>query len=466
MQYFYKVGILYTLILFLDRIDLTILNVAMPTLAKTFGVNSLYLEWISLSFLIGLSIAISISAWLGERFGYKEIFILSVAGFGIFSLFCALSNSFEMFVLYRFIQGFFGGIIIPSGNAILYMSCEKKDYAKVTTFVFMPTLIAPAIAPYLGGTILKYFSYKFIFFINVPICLLICVASWIILRKHTPDDNNKFDFIGFALSGLFYISFFCSVSLVSQGRLNYALVIGIVAVILFLCFVGFELRSSTPIVNIRYLYLPTFRSATLVQMFFQMSHFGSLLILNLYFQSGLGFSPQHTGMILAFQPIGSIIVGLPSRYVFDKIGAIVPVVFGLIGVGLITPAMLLIVDNSDASFYLAICLSLARGLCSGWVGKIIQSVSLYDAASSIDIGRMSSMFSIARQLSIGLGICFGMLVLNLNNLFYGFDYLNHILPRHDVVQLFTPNFIAIALFCLAGSICAFGMDNKGIKAKM
>ncbi len=87
------------------------------------------------------------------------------------------SDAIQAFVLSRFWQGFFGGIIIPAGNAILYMSCNKSNYAKVTNFVFLPTLLAPAIALFLGGIIIQYFSYKWIFYINLPICAVIYYFS-------------------------------------------------------------------------------------------------------------------------------------------------------------------------------------------------------------------------------------------------------------------------------------------------
>ena len=102
IEYHYKIAIIYTLILFLDRIDLTILNVAIPTLTTVFDIPIELAEWFSISFLIGLSIAIVISSWLGENFGYKKVFIFSVAGFAVFSFGCSIAGSFEIFVISRF----------------------------------------------------------------------------------------------------------------------------------------------------------------------------------------------------------------------------------------------------------------------------------------------------------------------------------------------------------------------------
>lgn len=454
IAYHYKIAIIYTLILFLDRIDLTILNVAIPTLTTVFGIEIELAEWFSISFLIGLSIAIGISSWLGESFGYKKIFIFSVIGFAIFSLGCSLADSFEMFIFARFLQGFFGGIIIPSGNAILYMSCDKKDYAKVTNFVFLPTLIAPAVAPYLGGTLLKYFSYKSIFYINLPICVAIAILAFFVINENHKFDKKSFDFKGFFVSGLLYVVFFTGISFISQSKFSTAIQFLIVAAILAFWFVKLERKAEHPIWDFKYLKLPFLRKSLLIQLFFGMSHFGSFFIIGLYLQLGLGFSPQNTGIIIAMQAIGAIIVTVPSKHLFYKIGPTLVLGFGILGVAITTPLLLLISSNNQL---LPACIIMfMRGLCSGWVGTPLRALSMHDSGiSKQDIGRIGSLFDIIRQLSISLGVCVSSLFIGLSNLYFKFDYLHECIGYACSLKLFGGGILIISLFSLMGSKIAF-----------
>jgi MFS family permease len=411
-------------------------------------------EWFSISFLIGLSIAIGISSWLGENFGYKKVFIFSVAGFAVFSLGCSLAGSFEMFVISRFLQGFFGGIIIPVGNAILYMSCDKKDYAKVTAFVFLPTLIAPAIAPYIGGTLLKYFSYKSIFYINLPICLAIVIVAFFVINENHKFDKKSFDFKGFFVSGVLYAVFFTGVSFVSQNKFAMALQFLTIAAFLALWFVKIEQKTEHPIWDFKYLKLKLFRQVMLIQLFFQMSHFGSFFIVGLYLQLGLGFSPQHTGIIIAMQAVGAIIARLPAKYILvnkpDK-----KISLGCFGVAFMTP-LILFISNSEQIFF-ACFIMLFRGILSGWVGPNLQYLSMSVATNKVEIGRLGSITNIARQLSISLGICVSSLLIGLSNLYFKFDYINQCIGYSCSLRLFGGGILIISVFSLIAAKIAFNI---------
>jgi EmrB/QacA subfamily drug resistance transporter len=457
----YQIAIIYTLILFLDRIDLTIVNVAIPTLSKLFNIDIALTDWLSTSFLIGLSISIGISSWLGESYGYKKIFISSIFGFAFFSLACSFSSTFYQFVFSRFLQGLCGGIIIPTGNAILYMSCEKNDYAKVTNFAFLPTLLAPAIAPYLGGIIMKYYSYQAIFFINLPICLIIGILGWIIIKEQHKFEKEKLDFLGFVVSSFTYIFFFTALSYISKTNFIYASYLMVVSLLLGYALIKIEKNKEHPLINFKYFKNDFFLKATLIQLFFQMSHFGSFFIIGLYLQIGLGFTPVQAGLIIAMQALGAIIVTIPSKHIFYKKGAIFPIAGGLIGISIITPLILLISSNSQ--IIPACIIMLARGLFSGWVGTPLHTISMFDSnISKKDIGRIGSMFNIARQLSISLGVGISAVLIGVTNGFYKFNYTNQVLGYCNSVKLFCIGILSVSIFCLIGAYFAFKLNNQKI----
>jgi EmrB/QacA subfamily drug resistance transporter len=455
---YYKIAIIYTLILFLDRIDITIINVAIPTLSQLFNINLALTDWLSTSFLIGVSISIAVSSWLGEKYGYKKIFINAVFGFGILSLACAFSSNFYQFIIFRFLQGIFGGIIIPTGSAILYMSCEKKDYAKVTAFAFLPTLIAPAIAPYLGGIILKYFSYRVIFYINIPICILVALLGMLVIKDQFKFQSEKFDFRGFFMSSLLYIGFFVDLSFISQNNLLHAFIITPFVILLAIVFFYTEKKTINPLINFNYFKNELFLKANLIQMFFQMSHFGSFFIIGLFLQVGLGFSPAQAGLVIAMQALGAMIVTIPSKELFYTKGVVFPLSVGLIGISLVTPCILFISSATD--IFLACIIMFIRGLCSGWIGTPLHTMSMLDQnIDKKDLGRIGGMFNITRQLSISLGICISAVFIGITNYFYHFDYLHHTLGYSNALKLFSLGIFTISLFCWIATYLTFKIDN-------
>jgi hypothetical protein len=220
-----------------------------------------------------------------------------------------------------------------------------------------------------------------------------------------------------------------------------------------------EKKVLNPIWDFKYLQLKLFRQSLLIQLFFQMSHFGSFFVIGLYLQLAIGFSPIQTGIIIAMQALGAIIVAIPSKNLFYKMGARVPIIFGLIGVSIITPLILLI--GSIEQFYLAGAIMLLRGLMSGWVGTPLHTISMNDASlQKIDLGRIGSIFNISRQLSISLGVCVSALIIGVTNLFLNLDYLHQALSYNDSLKLFGGAIAIISLFCAMGAAVGFGIEEE------
>jgi MFS family permease len=192
LQHKHIVALLYSVALFLDRLDLTIVNITLPTLSRVFHVSLTATDWVNLSFLLALAIAIPISCWLGQRFGFKKIFILSVLLFGAGSTLCAWAPNITALILLRFIHGIGGGMLIPVGMTILYKTYDKSEYASITSFTFLPALVAPAIAPFLGGILLDAWNWQAVFLLSAPICLLLAVVAVLFLRNDEKKTASRF----------------------------------------------------------------------------------------------------------------------------------------------------------------------------------------------------------------------------------------------------------------------------------
>ncbi|MBA2648305.1 MAG: MFS transporter, partial [Legionella sp.] len=134
IEYRYIVAAIYAIVLFLDRLDLTIVNITLPTLAEYFNVPITQTEWINTAFLLALAISIPISGWAGDRFGVKKVFIIATSLFGLSSLLCAFSPNLTVMALLRFLQGLGGGVIIPVGMTMVYRVFDRSEYASITSF--------------------------------------------------------------------------------------------------------------------------------------------------------------------------------------------------------------------------------------------------------------------------------------------------------------------------------------------
>ncbi len=461
MTYIYKIGIIYILILFLDRIDLTVLNVAIPTLTQVFGINISLAEWFSVSFLIGLTIAMSVSAWLGEKFGYKKVFISSVTLFCFFALCCSWVGSFELFILSRFFQGFFGGVIIACGNSILYFSCNKDEYGKITNFVFTATLLAPALAPIIGGTLLQYFSYKWIFYINFPICLIVVILSIFVIKDKNIFEKPCLDYKGVISSSILYICFFVGVSMLSLGKIGYALLLMLMAIFFALIFFKIEQKVKNPICDFSYFKRELFTKAVLIQLFFQMSHFGSFFIIGLFLQVGIGFTPQQAAITISMQALGAILIKLPPlTYLYANIKLKHQLMTGLLGVTIITPIILLVF--SQKYLYLACFIMFFRGIFSGLIGGWVATMGIYEAKDKVEIGRMGDMFIIFRQLSISLGMCVSTLAIEISRFFGKINYLNFQTMYQKALYLFGLGIAIISIFCVICAWICYKINNDEI----
>ena len=199
-MYELRVAIIYAIVWFIDLLDGSILNVALPTIAHAFKITAPDAEWAIIGFLLALTVAIPISSWLGESYGVKRIFIISQLLYTASSLGCGFAFSLNQLVFCRIVQGAAGGLLIPVGMTILIRSISPAKWSTATSRINMVTLIAPAMGPLLAGYIIDIFDWRWLFFIKLPLLVVCLFVSYIWIA---PDGDQKrsqpFDWAGFTL---------------------------------------------------------------------------------------------------------------------------------------------------------------------------------------------------------------------------------------------------------------------------
>jgi len=309
---------------FMSILDTTIVNVALATLARELHSSLTTIQWVATGYLLSLAIVIPLSGWMSERFGSKRIWMVSVAVFGIGSALCGLAWSAESLIAFRIVQGIGGGMIMPVGMSLLAQTAGPTRVGRVMAVIGVPMLLAPVFGPVIGGLILDNASWRWIFYVNVPIVLLALVlAARLLTSDQGRSDAGRLDWVGVALlpPGLAAIVFGLS-EVESHGGIGSPLAWVPIALgfALLALFAWHGWHAERPLVDVRLFAQRCFRPAALSITLAGAALFGSILVLALYFQVARGETPLSTGLLLAPQGLGAAAVMPISGRLTDRLG--------------------------------------------------------------------------------------------------------------------------------------------------
>jgi EmrB/QacA subfamily drug resistance transporter len=391
--------------------DLTIVNVALPTLGRDFGTsNATTLEWVVTGYLLSLAIWIPASGWIGDRFGTKKTFLFALAAFTVCSALCGLSWSMGSLIAFRILQGVGGGMLTPVGTAMLFRAFPPSERARASTILTIPTVVAPALGPILGGWLVDSVTWRAIFWVNIPIGIIGFAFSLLFLREHTEERAGAFDGWGFVLSGagLALVLFALSRGPNSGWTSPIVLASGVIGTLCFVMLVVVELRIREPMLQLRLFANRLFRTSNLAFFMAMASLLSQFLLLTLFLQQLAGLSALQAGLAVLPFSIGTIVSAPIVGSIYPRIGPRRLIAVGLLGAA-VTSAMFLAVDLKTS--LATICgIMLVRGLAYGAVFVPVQ-VATYATISSRDTGRASSLFSTNRQVAQSIGVAIAVTVL-------------------------------------------------------
>ena len=244
------VAIVYVSALFLDILDTTIVNVAIPALGRELRTESA--EWVVLGYTLSLAVWIPTSGWLGDRFGTKRVFLFALMAFTCGSLLCGAAQTIGQLIAFRVIQGIGGGMLTPVGLAMLFRAFPPAERARAAMLIMIPTLAAPALGPVLGGLIVTNISWRWIFLVNFPIGLVALWFGWRHLQEHRHPATGRFDIAGFALSASALALIVYTLSDGPHSGWSSPLVVtcGVVGVLAAIVMTVVELRIPSPMLDL------------------------------------------------------------------------------------------------------------------------------------------------------------------------------------------------------------------------
>jgi EmrB/QacA subfamily drug resistance transporter len=389
--------------IFMTGIDMHIVNVALPTLSEAFGVPLTDVQWTVIAYLLTLAIVIPASGWIGDRIGTKRTFLFALALFTVASALCGMAQSLPELVAARALQGVGGGLLTPTGTSMLYRAYPPEQRARVARTLMLPILIGPGAAPILGGVLTETLSWRWIFLINVPVGIVMCLFAYLFVVEHRPSPGGRLDVLGLVLSGL-------GLSLVlyaiSEGSvLGWAspaiLGAGTGGIVLLWLFARESLRRPDPILRLRLLREPLLRATNIVFPLTTGVFLGSLYLTPIFLQQVMGESPIRSGTTTFVEVIGVAVGSQTLGRLYPRIGPRAMCTIGGICLTLYLAAFLLVDDSTS--------LWIVRGLMFfGGVGNsgtfLAIQTSMFSNISSADTGHASAIYNTQRQSSIAINI--------------------------------------------------------------
>jgi EmrB/QacA subfamily drug resistance transporter len=313
-------------------LDATIVNVALPTLGREFGTSISVIQWVPTIYLLAFASVIPLTGWASERFGARRVWLVSLAVFMLGSLLCGLSGSVTELIVFRVLQGLGGGMIMPVGQAILARAAGPARIGRVMSIVGVPLLLGPVAGPVIGGAIVGGTTWRWIFFVNLPVgAVALALALWL-LPAATARPRTRLDVRGLVLaSGGIAILLYGLGKVATGGASQSAL--GLVACVaglaLVVSFGIHALRTPQPLIDVRLFARRGFTAAALTNLVLGMALFGVALLLPLYFEIVRGRTPLQTGLLLIPQGLGAALAMPVAGALTDRIGARPVVVTGI-----------------------------------------------------------------------------------------------------------------------------------------
>src|SRR5665213_1605059 len=348
---------------FMESLDTTILNTAVPAMAAALRVAPLSMKSVLTSYTLSLAVFIPVSGWVADRFGTRRVFASAIGVFTLGSLCCGLCNDIHWLVASRILQGCGGAMMVPVGRLTLVRAFPRSELVRAMSFVAIPGLIGPLLGPIAGGLIVGYFHWRVIFFINMPIGLL----GLYMVYRHMPDYREEhtrpLDTVGLVFfgSGIALLSYVLEVF--GEHRLSGGAILGLLALSAVLL-IGYGLRASRtefPLLRLALFRIRTFRASVDGSFFTRLGIGGILFLFPLLYQVGLGFTPIESGLLMMPQAVAALGLKLTVKGILDRFGyrAILisnTVILGLLialsaTIGVRTPAWLIVAQAFAFGFF-------------------------------------------------------------------------------------------------------------------
>lgn len=443
--------------IFMQMLDSTILNTSLPSIAKDLKESPLNMQNAIISYVLTLAVFMPASGFLADRFGTKKVFIFSLVLFSLGSLFCALSQNLTHLVISRVIQGVGGSLMTPVGKLALIKTFDKNELLKAMNFAIIPALIGPVLGPLVGGYMVDYLSWHWIFLINIPIGILGIVLGIKYMPNYKSDDVD-FDLKGFMIFAA--ASLLLSISLELFGDLQNTTPVLLVFILGFLFLYYYykhAKRGGNPIFPLNLFQVRTFRVGIVGNLATRLGISAVPLLLPLMIQIAYKQSAVTSGWIVAPMALTAIFGKSSVIRILDKFGYRQTLMVNTFIIG--TLICLLAIPNIHTSLFWFIPIIAVLGFFNSIQFTSMNTISIADLRN-FQTSSGNSLISVNQQLAIGFGIAFGLIVLKI---FESTDLI-----KGEIHNAFRYTFLTVGILTILSGLVFRRLhisDGKNMKSK-
>jgi EmrB/QacA subfamily drug resistance transporter len=388
---------------FMESLDTTILNTAVPVIAKALTVTPLSMKSVLASYTLSLAVFIPVSGWVADRFGTRRVFASAIGLFTFSSFLCGIASDIHLLVACRVLQGCGGAMMVPVGRLILVRNFRKSELIRAMSFVAIPAQIGPMLGPIAGGLIVGYFHWRAIFFLNIPVG----IAGLVLVHRYLPEYREKntrpLDVVGLILfgSGISLLSYVLEIF--GDHELGTGAVLGLLALSVALIF-GYGVHAAgraNPLLQLGLFRIRTFAASVSGSFFTRLGISGVPFLLPLLYQLGLGLTPIQSGLLIMPQAAASIGSKFFMRRLLERLGYRTVLISNTIVLGIML--MLFAVIGPGTPIWLIVVQAVCYGALTSTQYTSMNTL-VYADVPRVKASAASSIASTMQQLSISFGV--------------------------------------------------------------
>ncbi|WP_163505775.1 MFS transporter [Fodinicola acaciae] len=402
---------------FMEILDGTIVSTAAPQMGGALRVAPTAIGLVITAYLVTLAVLIPLSGWLTARFGARRVFLTAIALFTLASLACALTRDLGQLVAMRIAQGAAGAMMVPVGRLVVLSNTAKPDIPRVMSYVVWPGLLAPVVAPLLGGLITTYADWRWMFLVNVPLGVVAYAVAWRLIDAGAGSRPPRLDWLGVALVGGSLGSLTYAAHLVSESGPTPTVVVFLVVTVVAGGVAGWHLlRTPAPLVNLRTLRVATFRTSVTGGSLFWITCGALPFLLPLLFQDVFGWSPVKSGAVVLFVFVGNLAIKPATTFLLNRLGFRRLLTGSAIALAATVVACAWF--TADTPLVVIAAVALLSGVARS-VGLTGYSTIAFSDTPPDDLRDANALSATAQQTAAGLGVAVAAVALQLGHLVAG-----------------------------------------------
>jgi len=388
---------------FMEALDTTILNTAVPTVAAALGVAPLSMKSVLASYTLSLAVFIPVSGWVADRYGTRRVFSSAIALFTIGSFLCGISTNIHALVACRILQGLGGAMMVPVGRLTIVRTFARSELVRAMAFVAIPGLIGPLLGPLAGGLIVGYLHWRMVFFVNLPIGLL----GLYLVYRHLPDyrteSTDRLDLIGLILfgSGIGLLSYVLEIF--GEHSLGGREMIWLLSlsIVLLLGYGRHATTTERPLLRLGLFRIRTFRSAVIGSFITRLGAGGTPFLLPLLYQVGLGFTPVQSGLLIMPQSLAAMSLKMTMPFILTRFGYRRVLLSNTMLLGLLIGLF------ATIGFGTPVWLIVIQAFCFGFIASLqytSMNTLVYADVTESQTSMASTIASTLQQMSMSFGV--------------------------------------------------------------